>query len=153
MYALDAVIAQGIPTLITPFLTAVFISLTHLGDWHVIISFTLIVSGYYMLTHRPTYVYLLATLMLACIVVLGLKFAIGRPRPDIAQLILVGSADTSFPSWHAALSLTFYGYLAYLYISASVRTHRRLLVISRTTILIWIVGFHESTSVSIGSLT
>lgn len=88
------------------------VTVTQLGSAYVMIAVIATVSLWFAITRRwRTLAYWIAAAGFAELLVLVLKYAIGRARPETGY----SSVDEfSFPSGHAALSIVVYGFLAVL---------------------------------------
>jgi membrane-associated phospholipid phosphatase len=138
---IDIAIAEGIPSLVSPFITEFFVLMTRLGDWHVVAAFYLIVAGYYLVTNRKRSAELLTVLILSLTLSFFLKYLFGRERPDIFRVSTDVFSSSSFPSAHATTSIAFYGYLGYLMLQHTASKWWRVVVIALVTALVWLIGF------------
>lgn len=95
-------------------LTQMMRILSTFGEWYILLpSAALIVflfarSGWYFEAKELAY-----SVIGTSLVVVLLKNIVQRPRPPMA-LRLVYEPGYSFPSWHAAISIAFWGYLSFL---------------------------------------
>ena len=87
--------------------------LAHLGDSYVFIIACLVLL--YFKKTRFSYGFPLAIASLLSVVVQKtVKHFLMRPRPDQGLWLIIGPADSSFPSGHALASVCFFGMLAKL---------------------------------------
>jgi undecaprenyl-diphosphatase len=93
---------------------AFFLAVTYFGNEEFIIFSSILLAGvFYAYRKIPYYILFIGTILGSSAFVFILKALIGRARPDaIAPIYL--ETSPSFPSGHAALSVIFYGLLAYL---------------------------------------
>jgi undecaprenyl-diphosphatase len=68
-----------------------------------------------------------------------LKRVFKRPRPSYQHLVSIGGY--SFPSGHAAVSLTFYGYLIYLVYKSNYSNRIKIPIIVLLIFLILLIGY------------
>ena len=110
----DDSVLQWFVALRTDALTTVMMVVSTLGEWYVLLPATAIIS---FILWRRGLVLQAAGLAYAVvgtsIAVTLLKMVTARPRPPEA-LRLVAESGYSFPSWHAAAAIAFWGYLAYM---------------------------------------
>ena len=91
---------------------AVMVTITELGSAIVMIAVVGVVALWLGITRRVrTLGYWLAAAIVGQALVFGLKYALGRARPESALGVVDGY---SFPSGHAAQSLVVFGFLAFL---------------------------------------
>ncbi len=136
--AVDHSLAQVIATLRTADVVQVFIWITELGMWQVIVPFTLVTATVLWLTQRPWLMAGLLTSVSGSIVFTTLgKLAFHRPRPIEAVLI---EHSYSFPSGHATIAVAFYGFLGYLLIRDSDTWRQRVNWLFATLVLVLLIG-------------
>ena len=91
---------------------SVMVAVTALGGAAVTIPVVVVVSGLLAFTRRwRTLGHWLAAAGFAELLVWAVKYTVGRPRPTA---LYSGVEQFSFPSGHAAMSITVYGFLAFL---------------------------------------
>jgi membrane protein DedA with SNARE-associated domain len=90
----------------------VLVTISELGSAYVMVAIVGALSLWFALTRRwRTLAYWIAAVVFAELLVLALKYALGRARPETSY----ASVDPfSFPSGHAALWIVVYGFLAFL---------------------------------------
>jgi len=89
-----------------------FRNISWLGDWQVIILASIVILLIWLHKGKQLYsVPFLLSIFSAGITTFILKILIARPRP-IDGLILEN--DFSFPSGHATIAISFYGFLTYI---------------------------------------
>ncbi len=136
--AVDHSLAQVIATLRTAGVVQVFIRITELGTWQVLVSFTLATAAVLWLTRRLWLMTGLLTSVFGSMLFTTLgKLAFHRPRP--AEAVLV-EHSYSFPSGHATISVAFYGFLGYLLIRNSDTWRQRVNWFFATLILVLLIG-------------
>lgn len=87
------------------------VAVTTLDGAPVIIPVVLVVSGLLAFARLwRTLGYWLAAAGFAELLVWGIKYAVGRPRPSV---VYSGVEQFAFPSGHAAMGITVYGFLAF----------------------------------------
>ena len=110
--ATDLRLAELVHGFWTPWLLSAFTRITALGDWKVVTLVYLVVAGALLMRNRRA---LVAGLSVALIgnatSVALLKVLFDRPRPVLAYFV---ETSGSFPSGHAAVSVAFFGMLAYI---------------------------------------
>ena len=152
--ALDRRIYDSLQILRTPLLDRVMIAITTLGDQAIVIPVGLAALAACLATRRwRASLFILAAISGAALFVGGLKTIIQRPRP---VAVYDGIAQYSFPSGHATMSVTLYGFLAMLLIHASPLAFRRLVAFAVTAIILLIavsrlyLGAHWFSDVAAG---
>lgn len=139
-----------------PYLDRLLPALTHLGDPLVLIN--AVVAGALLLGamgRRRMAWTLVVVAVLSGALDGALKYAVGRPRPNLATALVEPPATPSFPSGHAASSMTVYGSLGLLVGRALGRQRGRLLrygvglsvVVGLTRVMI---GVHYPLDVLVG---
>lgn len=108
---------------------------THLGS--LLTFFILCLTCVLVLDYKDgKKVFILLLMTLFCNMLL--KYVVARPRPDMLVMDEIGF---SFPSCHAMLSLTFYGYLAFLMNKSKARLPYKILFNGLMIFLITLIGF------------
>lgn len=111
---LDASVQAFTEAFRTPLLTSFFHILTEAGNLLVVSFITTVIISYFLLRRQHTIaIALVGALAGTTITVAILKFGIGRARPDVLGALIV-EHFSSFPSLHAALSVSVYGVLAHI---------------------------------------
>ncbi len=126
--AVDQIIATALPQLRTPELTKWFTLITLLGrEEMVAFAAGIIVGLLWYYRYRLYIIPFLFTLAGSIATVLLTKLAFHRPRPDTA---LYMESTYAFPSAHAVISVTLYGFAAFLLIHFcdNPRTKRNIFV-------------------------
>ncbi len=110
----DSMVTQFIAAFSTPAITQAMKLITTLGSVATLLPVTLlaIYIFYQRRRHFGDSLMILAALGGGWLLDELLKIAFHRPRPELARLAEV--SGYSFPSGHAMVSVTFYGFLAYL---------------------------------------
>lgn len=112
--AVDPVAAGTVAAVRTPVLTRAFWVATLTGDGGVVLSLLVLAVGLFALWGRRSYEWLLALTMLGGYLPMqALKAAFGRVRPPQVEALIELPSSKSFPSGHAAMSLLFFGVLAF----------------------------------------
>lgn len=125
----------------SPFLTKLFWGVTSLGST-LVASVIAIVVGLYLLSRRQPYWFATITLSIFGGMILNrlLKLAFQRARPEFDDPI-ISFAGYSFPSGHTMTATVVYGALAaLLFIKASSR-RARVLVVLGSSLIIALIGF------------
>ncbi len=124
------------------FFNIFFASLTHLGDSLAIGGTTVVVVAVCWYFHKRGDAIAASIALLGVVTtVLALKELIHRLRPA-AEFMLVPETGFSFPSAHAALSLTVYGFVVYLLYKYPVSSRSAGLTVSALLIgVIALLGF------------
>ena len=94
--AFDLMLYSNLTALQTPWLNSMFTSITFMGS---LIFWVLIASMLWISKDKKLSTYLFLGLVIDTIVILFLKFGIGRPRPEITVFSEIGP---SFPSAHTS---------------------------------------------------
>ncbi|MDP1991551.1 MAG: LssY C-terminal domain-containing protein [Syntrophales bacterium] len=123
----------------TDVLTTIFTWITLLGNNQVILVFTFVAVALLWLWQRR---YCILPLLIAVVssetfTYLG-KLALHRPRPEMA---VYAESSFSFPSGHAAIAVTFYGFVGYLLIRFSQSWNRKVNLFFATMVIIIAIGF------------
>ena len=122
--ALDQGIAQLVAVFRAPEVLKVFIWITELGNWQVIIPLAFIVALFFFTIKRRQFILpMLASILGSELFTTLGKFAFHRPRP--AEMVLY-EHSYSFPSGHATIAVAFYGFLGY--VAARHTSHWRMKV-------------------------
>jgi len=118
----------------------IFEVVTFLGNWQLILPFTILIAAFFLFLKKRTWFILILTSVAGSELISALiKNLVRRPRPEGAELI---EADGfSFPSGHSVIAVAFFGTLAYI-IWQSTRNH----YLKKTTVyflllLIILIGF------------
>lgn len=113
---------------------------TSLGSVAIVVLFTVVIAGYWLLVERGRAAALLVAVLIGALVTNDLlKLAFDRPRPDaILQSARVFSSD--FPSGHAALSAAAYFSAALLSGSQATGVARRFLLCLAGFVVL-VIGF------------
>mgnify|MGYP000518816762 CR=1 FL=1 len=122
------------PQRVKPFMNHV----TLLGE-PVLIVFVIAASIVAFMQGRSRVGLALAAAVVACILNLGLKQFLHRPRPDTLYVSLMRFKSYSFPSGHsfgAAVTYGLLGYFAYKYLDSPIG----LLSVLAVTVLIFLIG-------------
>jgi len=108
----DTRLANLIHAFWSPWLLRIAAHVTALGDWRVVASLMLAALALLWLRRRPDLMLGLVTSVAGNVVTVALlKRAFERPRPELAWFV---ETSGSFPSGHAAISVAFYGWLAFV---------------------------------------
>ncbi|MEK7538429.1 MAG: LssY C-terminal domain-containing protein [Patescibacteria group bacterium] len=121
-------------------LTQVFLWITLLGKWQVVLFFTFVASILLWIWNKRMYVipFWVALLGSEAVNFFG-KLAVHRPRPEVAAYV---EKSFSFPSGHATIAVAFYGFLAYaLWQHDATNWKRRANILFATILVILAIGF------------
>ena len=111
--------------------------ITWLGNWQIIVPITIIASWIFFSYKLQCYIIPFWITMISGIgTTFLLKLLVARPRP-LDALIL--ESDYSFPSGHATIAVTFYGFLFYILSQHADKKWRNILLLCGI-ILILMVG-------------
>ena len=136
----DRIFANLVVQWRTPEMTTFFTWVTYLGKWEVVLFFlaaaTLILSVYRKFNELISlYLSVVGSVLF---VYLG-KMAFQRPRPETA---LYFEPTWSFPSGHALIAVSFYGFLGYLLMTQKGESFRtKVNIFFATVILALLIGF------------
>jgi undecaprenyl-diphosphatase len=124
----------------TPFLTTFFLWITSLGDARIV--FILVISAAIVLLrhHHSAYVFGLLTAVggsFTFTYFLKLIVTRGRPLPSLAA---IDASGYSFPSLHAACSMSIYGFLIFIIWKLLHPPHHRIPLMSSIAILVVLIG-------------
>lgn len=136
--ALDKSLAQLLAAYRTPETIEVFIWISNLGAWQIIVPFLLLILAVCWRRGNPGYglPLMVAVAGSEAMTFLG-KYAFHRPRPVEAVLL---EHSYAFPSGHATIAVAFYGYLAYLLIRGVESWRWRVNLLFGFTGLILLIG-------------
>lgn len=138
---IDTGVLQYLFSIRTPSLTDAMIALSAWNEWTILLPFTIIVAIVLCVWKRW---FEALCIMLAVFgsgtMVFVIKQVVMRARPDI-QFRAIEEIGYSFPSAHAALSLTLYGFLAYLLTTRTKRRSLQILIWGGSIALSLAVGF------------
>lgn len=114
----DKTLLSAIHELQSPLATKFMLVVTQLGTGEVVFGLTVILMVLWALRRRYADMISIAVLALGSKVVIDIsKVIIGRERPTLFEH-LVFEPSKSFPSGHAVISVTVFGFLAYLALTA-----------------------------------
>ena len=103
---------SGFAATIPSFVGTIAEIITWAGNWQVMVGLGLILAIIaFMRQGASSMVFVALSLVGLLVLIYGIKFGVGRPRPELAQLVEV--AGYSFPSAHAAFSMGFYTFCAF----------------------------------------
>lgn len=112
--SLDIFIERAMVMLRAPLFTSFFTIITQAGNLVPIAFIVSVTVSYFILRRRNDLVFaLLMAFAGTLITVAFIKFAVGRARPDVSTALML-APFSSFPSLHAALTVSVYGILARL---------------------------------------
>lgn len=137
--AADVRIANLMTLFRTPELVKVFFWITLLGKWQVVICFTSALVGTLWITEKRRYIVPLFLSFAGSEVftMLG-KMAFHRPRPEWPVYI---EHSFSFPSGHATLAVSFYGFIIYLLMRSVGRWKTKVNLFFAGAVLMFLIGF------------
>jgi undecaprenyl-diphosphatase len=122
----------------TNFGIKLFSLISYFGNWEFIVPATLIVVWLLFLKNKKKLIVPFAlTVIVGEIITFWGKIFFQRARPLSAVLI---ETDFSFPSGHATIAVTFYGYLAYILIKSTRGKYARLIV-TGAILVMFLIGF------------
>jgi len=120
-------------------LSNVFLWITLLGKWQIILGFAGASAGILWLWRQRTYIAPLFLAILGSEIFAWLgKITIHRARPENS---VYTENSFSFPSGHATLSIAFYGWLAYMLIRRAKRWPAKVNIFFTAAGIILLVGF------------
>jgi len=123
----------------TGVLTDFFTWVTVLGKAQVIMFFIVITASLLWLWRKKYYILPLAVSAAGSVAFTSLgKLAFHRPRPEMA---IYAENSFSFPSGHATIAISFYGFMAYLLIRFSQGWNRKVNIFFATALIILAIGF------------
>lgn len=137
----DDYLLQALAAWRTESLTTIMKVVSFCGEWYVllpaaaILVFVLSRSGFVVQATELTYAVLGTS-----IAVIVLKALIARPRPP-EYMRVVAETGYSFPSWHAAIAIAFWGYLAHFALKRLRSVPQRILVISVFALIVLATDF------------
>jgi len=120
-------------------LTKVFLGITLLGEWQIILVFGTAVIGILWLWRQRLYImpFLLTVIGSVTFTQLG-KIAFHRPRPKVSLYI---EHSFSFPSGHATVAVAFYGFLTYMLLYRTKQWKRKVNIFFAGVLIILLIGF------------
>ncbi len=122
-------------------LTSFMRDVSFFGEWYILLPLAAVLVFLFSragLTKEATE--LAYSVVGTSVVIVFLKTIADRPRPPEA-LQLVSEVGYSFPSWHAAIAVAFWGYLVYVALRRIKNRSIRLLLVSLTVLLILTICF------------
>ena len=118
--------------------TSIFEVVTFFGNWQFIIPVILLIILWLFFKNKKAFIIPFAlTVAGAELATFLLKLGFHRGRP-LGSIFM--ETDFSFPSGHATIAVTFYGYLAYLIIKLIKRKYNWL-IITLASLIIFFIGF------------
>jgi undecaprenyl-diphosphatase len=115
-----------------------FLTVSFFGNWMFIVPVILIIFLALFIKKKQDYILpFIFTVAGAEIVTFFAKIIFHRPRPAAAMIF---ESDYSFPSGHATVAVTFYGYLAYILVN-SVNKRYKYPIIITTIFLAALIGY------------
>lgn len=123
----------------TATLTKFFYLITLLGKWEIILIFTIATITILWIKNKKIYIkpLLLSIIGSEIFTFLG-KFLLHRSRPDVA---LYTENSFSFPSGHATIAISFYGFLTYLLIRNISKWKNKINIFFIGVAIIILIGF------------
>ena len=116
----------------------IFKIITFFGDWQFLLPVILIILVILYIKNKKRFItpYILIVSIAEIVTYIG-KILFNRSRPLLAVL---HETDPSFPSGHATIAVTFYGYLAYIIIKSSPKRYKLSIIIMAILIIV-LIGF------------
>jgi len=148
LYMLRLSFWQSVDTAITlwliqhrqPWLTTVFMLVTHLADQTTVIAILISITIFALIKKRYFLIFSLITTSGLCAAVnSGIKLLIQRERPQFSQLLYESSS--SFPSGHASAALSLYGNITLHLLQHIESKILRYLIIGGSLVIIFAIGF------------
>ncbi|HDH05563.1 MAG TPA: phosphatase PAP2 family protein [Nitrospirae bacterium] len=137
--AVDVRIANLMPLFRTPGLIKLFLWITLLGKWQVVLGFTAAMVGTLWVTRRRWYIFPFFLSVAGSGLFTGLgKLAFHRPRPEWPVYL---EHSFSFPSGHATIAVSFYGFITYVLVSSMKEWKSRINLFFAGVIIIFLIGF------------
>ena len=122
----------------TPFLNKIFLMITSFGNWQGIIVAVTLVCIYWIVKKKYSWVVsFLLTLLASEGSVSLIKHVIARPRPMLVAVYQENSF--SFPSGHATIAVTFYGFLLFLFWK-QLRKKTRMILLATYLLWVFLIG-------------
>jgi undecaprenyl-diphosphatase len=137
--AVDISIANLLAAFRSAELTKVFLGITSLGEWQIILVFGTAAIGVLWLWRKRLYImpFLLTVIGSALFTQLG-KIAFHRPRPKVALYL---EHSFSFPSGHATVAVAFYGFLTYMLLQKTKPWKQKVNILFMGALIILLIGF------------
>jgi len=135
----DSYVYKGVSWFISSDLTDIMVLVSFLGSGQFLTTFSLILLVAFFRRERYSfYASMIAiNLLFSSLFNVGVKDIIHRDRPNILRLIEIGGF--SFPSGHSMVSMSFYGFLIYLYF-INYKTRWKYPITSLLAIFILLIG-------------
>ena len=138
--SMDKYIASFLSDHRSVYLIQCFLFVTLLGKGIVVTVFGVLFSLYLLLRKRPLYIApLFVTLLGAGLTVTITKLLIHRDRPGV-DIAYYFEKSLSFPSGHAAISVTFYGFLGYYFMRKALTWKTRTNILFTTLFIVFLIG-------------
>lgn len=139
--AFDNWLAAYIQTFISDEMTTIMIFITNLGSYKVEYPLLFVVVCYYWLYRKNRFFSMLLAINLIGVRLLNRLFKSFYERPRPATEHLVEVTGYSFPSGHAMISISFYGFLAFLiFYEVRKKTNKAFLAPVFISMLILFIG-------------
>lgn len=120
-------------------LTKIFLWITLLGKWQVVLIFVFSTIGILWLRRKRAYIAPLLFALLGSEIFIWLgKIIFHRTRPEAA---VYPEASFSFPSGHATIAVVFYGFLTYILIHNKKRWNTKASLFFLGAIILFFIGF------------
>lgn len=116
-------------------------AITIFGAWRTMLPAVGLIVLYFLWEKRTSYAIALAVSAgLGELIVLILKNLIQRPRPNIANVLIIAN-DFSFPSGHSFVAISFYGLMAYFLFRLSKTKPQKAASVISGILVILAIGF------------
>lgn len=132
----DTIVYTIISSIINPIFTSFFKTITHCGDWIVIVPLCILLM--ILVKNKNKKIVISANLVAIFLLNQFLKMVFNRPRPYGHALI--EASGYSFPSGHSMVSMAFYGLLIYLAYQNIQNKKLRNVICIGLSILILLIG-------------
>lgn len=119
----------------TSFLTNLFLFITKFGNAYTLILITLLTL---FIKNKKSFKYISVNLVLSSTINFVLKLILQRPRP--IDIDLIDALGYSYPSGHAMVSLSFYGFIIYLLIKSNIKMYIKISLSFILILLIILIG-------------
>jgi len=137
--AADTSIANLLTVFRSADLTKVFLWITLLGKWQIVLGFAISAIGVLWIRRKCAYIAPLLLMIIGSGIFTQLgKIAFHRPRPKVA---LYTEYSFSFPSGHAAIAVAFYGFLTYIILRNVKQWKRKVDIFFIGVLVMLLIGF------------
>lgn len=139
LIGIDEWFYQKVVSIMSPGMTVFMKHISNLGSVYALVLIALLL---FFLTayHKKSFYGIIVAINLLTVWLMnnGLKYMFRRERPNILRIIEI--TNYSFPSGHAMVSMSFYGFLAYLMLKTKNKKWVKLITVTLLAVIILLIG-------------